>query len=635
MAMNLIDTLPKQLIENARIYGNRAALREKEFGIWQSLTWAQYLERVRNFALGLHQLGFARGDKVAILGDNRPEWVISELAAQSLGGQSVGIYQDSTPEEVLYIADLVAVRYLVVEDQEQVDKVVEIWDRLSRAQAVIFYDPKGLRNYDQAYLKPFPEIENLGREFHLANPTFFEKSVSKGKGEDIAIVSTTSGTTSKPKLGQITHDNLFAMAKGMTEVDGFTVDDQFVSFLPLAWIGEQMMSMACGMYKGFALSFPEDTHTVRADLREIGPHIMFAPPRIWESMVSEVQVKIEDADRLKKFLFNRAMKIGYRIADKKFGRKPLTAVDKAQLALTRVFVFNNVLDQLCLRYIKWGYTAGAALGPDVFRFYHAMGVNLKQGYGQTETTGLCVIHRDDEIKYQTVGKPFPGVEVKTDDNGEILVRGPVCFSGYFRNEAATAETIMPDGWVRTGDAGYFDDEGHLIVIDRAKDVMTLQDGTRFSPQFIENKLKFSQYIKEAVVFGGDWPYVTAFINIDFANVGKWAEAQQIAYTTYTDLSQKSSVYDLIRKDVERTNADLPSAARIQKFLLLYKELDADDAELTRTRKVRRGYVAQTYHQLIDGLYSDLDSLDIESVITYQDGRTATIKVNLRIDKVNP
>ncbi|MBZ0316515.1 MAG: AMP-binding protein [Anaerolineae bacterium] len=635
MAMNPIDTLPKQLVENARIYGNRIALREKEFGIWQSLTWAQYLERVRNFALGLHQLGFARGDKVAILGDNRPEWVISELAAQSLGGQSVGIYQDSTPEEVLYIADLVAVRYLVVEDQEQVDKVVEIWDRLSRAQAVIFYDPKGLRNYDQAYLKPFPEIENLGREFQQANRTFFEESVNKGRGEDVAIVSTTSGTTSKPKLGQITHDNLFAMAKGMTEVDGFTVDDQFVSFLPLAWIGEQMMSMACGMYKGFALSFPEDTHTVRADLREIGPHIMFAPPRIWESMVSEVQVKIEDADRLKKFLFNRAMKIGYRIADKKFDRKPLTAVDKAQLTLTRVFVFNNILDQLCLLYIKWGYTAGAALGPDVFRFYHAMGVNLKQGYGQTETTGLCVIHRDDEIKYQTVGKPFPGVEVKTDDNGEILVRGPVCFGGYFRNEAATAETITPDGWVRTGDAGYFDDDGHLIVIDRAKDVMTLQDGTRFSPQFIENKLKFSQYIKEAVVFGGEWPYVTAFINIDFANVGKWAEAQQIAYTTYTDLAQKSPVYDLIRKDVERTNADLPSAARIQKFLLLYKELDADDAELTRTRKVRRGYVAQTYHRLIDGLYSDLDSLDIESVITYQDGRTATIKVNLRIDKVNP
>lgn len=633
--MNPIDTLPKQLIENARIYRNRVALREKEFGIWQSLTWAQYLERVRNFALGLHQLGFARGDKVAILGDNRPEWVISELAAQSLGGQSVGIYQDSTPEEVLYIADLVAVRYLVVEDQEQVDKVVEIWDRLSRAQAVIFYDPKGLRNYDQEYLKPFPEIENLGHEFQQANPTFFEESVSKGRGEDVAIISTTSGTTSKPKLGQITHDNLFAMAKGMTEVDSFAVDDQFVSFLPLAWIGEQMMSMACGMYKGFALSFPEDTHTVRADLREIGPHIMFAPPRIWESMVSEVQVKIEDADRLKKFLFNRAMKIGYRIANKKFDRKPLTAVDKAQLALARVFVFNNVLDQLCLRYIKWGYTAGAALGPDVFRFYHAMGVNLKQGYGQTETTGLCVIHRDDEIKYQTVGKPFPGVEVKTDDTGEILVRGPVCFSGYFRNEAATAETITPDGWVRTGDAGYFDDDGHLIVIDRAKDVMTLQDGTRFSPQFIENKLKFSQYIKEAVVFGGDWPYVTAFINIDFANVGKWAEAQQIAYTTYTDLAQKSPVYDLIRKDVERTNADLPSAARIQKFLLLYKELDADDAELTRTRKVRRGYVAQTYHQLIDGLYSDLDSLDIESVITYQDGRTATIKVNLRIDKVNP
>lgn len=631
--MNQPDTLSKQLIENARRYGNRVALREKEFGIWQSLTWAQYLERVRNFALGLHQLGFARGDTVGILGDNRPEWVISELAAQSLGGASVGIYQDSTPEEVFYIADLVNVRYLVVEDQEQVDKIIEIWGRLSHVQAVIYYDPKGLRNYTQEYLMPFPEIENLGRKFHQENSAFFEEAVSKGQGNDIAIISTTSGTTSKPKLGQITHNNLFAMAKGMTEVDPFSVDDQFVSFLPLAWIGEQMMSVACGMYKAFALSFPEDTQTVRADLREIGPNIMFAPPRIWESMVSEVQVKIEDADRLKRFLFNRAMKIGHRIANKKFDRHALTPLDKLQQALIRFFVFNNVLDQLCLRYIKWGYTGGAALGPDVFRFYHAMGVNLKQGYGQTETTGLCVIHRDGEIKFQTVGKAFPGTEVKTDETGEILVRGPVCFSGYFQNEAASAETITPDGWVRTGDAGYFDEDGHLIVIDRAKDVMTLQDGTRFSPQFIENKLKFSQYIKEAVVFGGDWPYVTAFINIDFGNVGKWAEGQQIGYTTYTDLAQKAQVYDLIRKDVERTNADLPSAARIKKFLLLHKELDADDAELTRTRKVRRGYIAQTYHQMIDGLYSDQDSLDIESVITYQDGRTATIKVNLKIDVV--
>lgn len=413
--------------------------------------------------------------------------------------------------------------------------------------------------------------------------------------------------------------------------DPFGQKEDFVSFLPLAWIGEQMISVACGMRAGFALNFPEEPDTAQHDLREIGPHIIFAPPRIWENMLSQVQVKIEDADRFKRGMFDWAMKVGRRVADAKFNRTKPLLLDVIQQKIAYALVFHNLLNQLGLVRVKWAYTGGAALGPDVFRFYHAMGVNLKQGYGQTETTGICVVHRDDDIKFQTVGKPMPGVEIKTDDTGEILVRGKVCFNGYYSNLSATQETITSDGWVRTGDAGYFDDEGHLIVIDRAKDVMTLADGTRFSPQFIENKLKFSPYVREAVVLGGgDYPFVTAMVNIDFGNVGKWAENNKIVYTTYTDLSQKPQVYDLIRQEVERTNADLPHAAQIQRFLLLYKELDADDAELTRTRKVRRNFVALRYQELVDAIYAGQDRIDIESTITYQDGRTAAIRVQVQV-----
>jgi long-chain acyl-CoA synthetase len=629
-----VDTLPKLLRENAKRFGDKMALREKRFGIWQSFTWKQYHDRARNFALGLHDMGFTEGDRIAIIGDNRPEWVIAEVAAQTLGGASMGVYQDSVIEEVAYLATAANAKFIVAEDQEQVDKLLEIWDMLDTVQALIFYDPKGLRNYTYDHLVPYPDVEARGMNVNDAQPALYDQFVNSTTSSDVAIISTTSGTTSKPKLAQITHRNLISMAEGMTKVDGFQQDHQFVSFLPLAWIGEQMMSMACGMYKGFALNFPEEPETVPIDLREIGPHIMFAPPRIWENYLSEVQVKIEDADWFKTAMFNRAMKIGYRLANKRFNQEPFTQVDKFLNWLIRLLVFGNLLDQLGLRQIKWAYTAGAALGPDVFRFFHAMGVNLKQGYGQTETTGICVLHEDGDIKFQTVGRPVPGAELKIDDDsGEILVRGPMCFIGYYQNEEATQGTIT-DGWVHTGDAGYLDDDGHLIVIDRAKDVMTLHDGTKFSPQFIENKLKFSQYITEAVVFGGgDYPYVTAMINIDFNNVGKWAENNKLSYTTYTDLAQKDPVYDLIVQDVRRTNQDLPDAAKLQRFLLLHKELDADDAELTRTRKVRRGFVAERYKEIIDGLYSGTNSLDLQTAITYQDGRTQELDITLRIDDV--
>jgi long-chain acyl-CoA synthetase len=623
-------TLPRLLMENARRLGNRVALREKDFGIWQTVTWRQFADHVRAFAMGLRALGLQRGDIVAIIGDNRPEWLYAELAAQAIGGASIGIYQDSVAEEVRYLVEASDARVIVAEDQEQVDKIIEIWPRLCGVLKVIYYEPKGLRSYHEPYLASFPDIEEMGRAFDRKHPGLFEAEVTQGHPDDIAILSTTSGTTGKPKLAMLTHRNLISQGAGLLAVDPLGPDDEFVSFLPLAWVGEQMITVAAGLQCGLTINFPESTDTVQENIREIGPRVMFSPPRIWENMLSQVQVKIQDTTRLKRAAYEWGLRQGYAMADARFNGATPGLLLRLKYALARLIVFEELKDHLGLRFIKRAYTGGAALGPDVFRFYHAIGVNLKQVYGQTESAGLSVIHRDGQIKFQTVGTPLPNTDVRVAANGEILVKGPSVFIGYYRNPEATAETLR-DGWLHSGDAGYFDEDGHLVVIDRAKDVMTLSDGTIFSPQFIENKLKFSPYVKEAVVFGGNWPFVTAIINIDFANVGKWAENAQISYTTYTDLAQKPEVYALIRRDVERTNADLPPAARIQRFLLLHKELDADDGELTRTRKVRRRLIAERYREIVESLYGDQSDIEVETTITYQDGRTALIKTRLRIE----
>jgi long-chain acyl-CoA synthetase len=567
---------------------------------------------------------------VAIIGDNRPEWLYAELAAQAIGGASIGIYQDSVAEEVRYLVEASDARVIVAEDQEQVDKIIEIWPHLRGVLKVIYYEPKGLRSYREPYLAGFPDIEELGRAFDRKHPGLFEAEVAQGHPDDIAILSTTSGTTGRPKLAMLTHRNLISQGAGLLAVDPLGPDDEFVSFLPLAWVGEQMITVAAGLQCGLTINFPESTDTVQENIREIGPRVMFSPPRIWENMLSQVQVKIQDTTRLKRAVYEWALRQGYAMADTRFNSATPGLLLRLKYTLARLIVFEELKDHLGLRFIKRAYTGGAALGPDVFRFYHAIGVNLKQVYGQTESAGLSVIHRDGQIKFQTVGTPLPNTEVRIAANGEILVKGPSVFIGYYRNPEATAETLR-DGWLHSGDAGYFDEDGHLVVIDRAKDVMTLSDGTIFSPQFIENKLKFSPYVKEAVVFGGNWPFVTAIINIDFANVGKWAENAQISYTTYTDLAQKPEVYALIRRDVERTNADLPPAARIQRFLLLHKELDADDGELTRTRKVRRRLIAERYREIVEALYGDQSDIEVETTITYQDGRTALIKTRLRIE----
>ena len=629
------ETLPQYLAMRAQKHPDQVALRERIYGIWQPITWREYYEHVKYFALGLTALGLKPEDTVAIIGDNRPEWVIAELAAQAMGSKSIGIYQDSVAPEVLDIVSRSDATFVVAEDQEQVDKMLEIWPELhGQVHKVIYYDPKGLRNYTEDYLMYFLDVEALGREYEKSHPGLFEERLAQGRAEDLAILSTTSGTTARPKLAMLTHGNLLSMAKNLMAVDPMRPEDEYVSFLPMAWIGEQMSTISAALYIGFKVNFPEAPETVQHDLREIGPQMMFSPPRIWESLVSQVQVKIEDTTRLKRAFFNWAMPIGYQMADTRFRKEKPSLWLRMKYFLADWLVFQNIKDQLGLRRVRWAYTGGAALGPDVFRFFHALGVNLKQIYGQTEIAGIAVVHRDGDIKFQTVGLPIPETEVKIDESGEILMRSPAVMVGYYGNPEATKEAIDEEGWLHSGDAGYFDEDGHLIVIDRAKDVMTLHDGTKFSPQFIENKLKFSPYIREAVVFGGDWPFVTAFINIDFANVGKWAENHQIPYTTYTDLSQKPEVYALIKKHVIRANADLPPAARIRRFLLLHKELDADDAELTRTRKVRRRLIAQRYDDLISALYSQANSVEVETTITYQDGRTAVIRTDLRIEDVD-
>ena len=626
-------TLPGLLAKHAAGRPDDVALREKEFGIWQEITWAEYLARVRDFSLGLTELGVEAGDRVAIVGDNRPEWMIAELASQTAGILPLGLYQDAIADELARLLEAAEARVVVAEDQEQVDKVLEVRDRLPGLEYVVHYEPRGMSGYRAPGLMSFAEVEALGGRAHDRSPGEFDRRLSTVQPGDTALLCTTSGTTSVPKLAMLSHGNLLAMASQLQDVDPMRADDEFVSFLPLAWIGEQMVAVASGLLAGFTVNFPEETATARQDTREIGPAFLMSPPRIWENMVSDVQVMAEDTTRLKRWIYRWAMRQGAARAEARFRGGTVGLARRAGHRLADWMVFRPVRDQLGLARVRRAYTGGAALGPDVFRFYHALGVNLKQLYGQTEVSGISVIHRDGDIRFQTVGTPLPGTEIRISEAGEILCRSPAVFQGYFRNPAATAEALE-DGWLHSGDAGYFDDHGHLVVIDRVADVMKLPDGSTFSPQFVENKLKFSPYVGEAVVFGGSGaPFVTAMIAIDMENAGQWAERRRIPYTTFTDLAGRGEVYDLVREQVATVNGELPPAARIHRFLLLYKELHADDAELTRTRKVRRGHLAGRFREIIGALQGDGDSVTVTTEITYQDGRTAAVEHRLRIETI--
>ncbi len=626
-------TIPKLFYEKATKYGkDRVAMREKEFGIWRPITWQEYFENVKYIALGLKSLGLEDGDKISMIGDNRPEGLWAEMAALCARGIGVWLFRDSLIDEVKYIIDHSDTKFMFGEGQEEVDKAISIFDECPKLKKIIWDDPKGMRNYDQDYLISLKEVQELGKKLDQEQPDLFKEMVGKGSGEEVALLFYTSGTTSLPKGALLSHNNMLTMGKHLMAVDPCYDTDDYVSYLPFAWIGEQMMSISCGLQVGYVINFPEEPETSPENRREIGPHVMFAPPRLYEEMTRTVQVKYLDATWLKRNSYELSTKIGYHVANLKFDKKPVPWYWKLLHWFAYISVQKKLKDHLGLSRVRNAYTGGAAMGPDHFRFFHALGVNLKQIYGQTEVAGISVVHRTGDIKFDTVGHPIPGTQIKITADGEIITKSPSVFLGYYKNDEATTKTIQ-DGWLYSDDKGFIDDDGHLVVFDRTKDVFTLRDGRPFSPQYLETRLKFSPYILDSWVIGDRKDYVSAVLCIDYSVVGKWADDKKLNYTSYPELSQKPEVYELVEKQIRAANKDLPETARIHKFTNLYKELDADDDELTRTRKLRRAFVEKRYKDIINALYSDNDMVHIDTKIKYEDGRQAHIKTDLQIKTV--
>jgi long-chain acyl-CoA synthetase len=631
-----LDTFPRLLLHHAEIHGNHPATREKDLGIWQTWTWSQVADEVRALACGLAAQGFRRGMNLAIIGDNRPRLYWAMAAAQALGGVPVPLYQDAVAEEMVYVLNDSEVHFAIVEDQEQVDKLLEIRHRCPTLEHIIFDDPRGLRHYTQDFLHGFDGIQALGRSHHAAHPDFFLGEVAAGRADDISVMCYTSGTTGKPKGVCLTHRALVAAARGGVGFDRLTPDEDVLSYLPMAWIGDHLFSYAEWQVAGFTINCPESGDTVMTDLREIGPTFYFAPPRVFENLLTQVMIRMEDAGALKRRGFHYFMDVARRCGAEILDGKPgIPLADRLLYALGNVLIYGPLRNVLGMSRIRVAYTAGAAIGPDLFRFYRSIGINMKQLYGATETCAYVCLQPDGEIKFDSVGKPAPGVEVKIADNGEVLVRSTAMLKEYYKRPDATAESVDSDGYFHTGDAGIFDADGHLKIIDRAKDVGKLANGALFAPNYVENKLKFFSHIKEAVAFGHGRETVCAFVNIDVSAVGDWAERRGIPYSGYTDLAARSEVYDLIRGCVEKVNAELANDpvlchSQVSRFLILHKELDPDDDELTRTRKVRRGFIADKYAVLIEALYAGRKTQFIETQVKFEDGRTGAISAELRI-----
>ena len=627
------DTLPKLLKKNAEKYGDqKIAMRVKDRGIWQHFTWKDYYEKVKYFSLGLVSLGMGKGDKVSILGENKPEIFWAELGVQSAGGTAVDIYTDCTPPEVkFFVTDSDSV-FVVAHDQEQVDKILQIKEDLPKVKKVIYWDPKGLWNYDDSILISFPEVIQLGQSYEKDHFGLFEEIVEKGTGGEIALLSYTSGTTGLPKGAMILQRGLVAIARAWRDADQWSDRDRYVSFLHPAWITEQAVGVAGQLVSGMEVNFPEEPETVQENIREIGPTILFFAPRLWENINRMIQAKITDTSALRRWTYRLFLPVGYKAAEFRLAKKDLGLFWKLIHRIAHWVLFRPLKDRVGLSRTRCAYTAGSAVSPDILSYFQAIGVNIKQLYGGSEQ-GLVTLHRDGEIKCETCGVPMSGVEVRLSPEGEILVKGDNIFSGYYKNLEATQEKIR-DGWYYTGDFGHIDDDRHLVVIDRMEDLKELKGGRKFSPQFAEIRLRFCPYIKDALVIGGeDKAYVTAIINIDLENVGRWAEGNRIPYTTFTDLSQKSKVIELIKKDIQQINKFLPEWSRIRQFVNLHKEFDADEAELTRTRKLRRAFVEGRYSDLITALYGKNREYNVEASITYRDGRKAVMKTAIHINQV--
>ena len=631
---NIASTLPKLLKQNYERYGDKkVAMRVKDMGIWQTYTWTDYYETVKYLSLGLISLGLKRGEKVSILGENKPEWYWAELASQSAGGVGVGIFTDCMPNEVKYYVEHSDSTFVIVHDQEQVDKLLQIKDELPLLRKVVYWNSKGLWNYDDPILMSFNEVIDLGKEYAKLNPDLFEKNIERVSADDMAFFCYTSGTTGLPKAAMMKQSAAVQAATSWCSVDNWRSDEQYVSFLPPAWITEQALGVIGSLVSGMEVSFPEHSETVQENIREIGAQILFWGPRNWESVNRLIQAKMMDTTAINRFLYHLALPAGYRIAGFRAARKKPNLLWRFLYFLAHWAVFRDLKDKVGLLKVRVAYTSAAPISPDIIRFFQAIGVNIKQLYGGSEQ-GLVTLHRDDDVRPETSGPEIPGVSVKLTELGEIIIKGKNLFSGYYKDPETTAEKLK-EGWYYSGDFGHITEDGHLIVMDRMSDVKELSSGQKFSPQYTEIRLRFSPYIKDVlIVGGGDKSYVTCIINIDIDNVGRWAEARRIPYTTFTDLSQKPEVIDLIGKEIKRTNKTLPEWAKIKKFTNLHREFDADEAELTRTRKIKRTFVEERYHELIDSLYGDSDEIAVEAPITYRDGREGTIAMAVKINSLD-
>ncbi|WP_024351098.1 AMP-binding protein [Aurantimonas coralicida] len=624
-----LDTLPKLLAHNALLHPKAIAQREKEFGIWVPYDWESVETHVARMAVGFAGLGLGPGDIVALIGDNRPEWVWGEVAAHACRAMSLGIYRDALEEEIRYLFDYAQPKIVVAEDEEQVDKLLALGDAIPSVVAIVYTDPRGMRKYDDPRLIPIETLEAAGKDALDLSPNLWRDMVGATRGEDVAILCTTSGTTAHPKLAMWTGTAFIGHAASYLRADPRGPDDEYVAVLPLSWVMEQMYSVAWNFLARMKVNFPEEEQTTMADLREIGPTFVLFSPRVWETVAADIRARIMDSKRWKRAIYDWGV------------AKGMAAVEHGgHSGAADLLLFRHLRDRLGFTNLKSAATGGAAMGPDTFRFFQAMGVPLKQLYGQTEAMGAHTIHKDGEVDNETVGYPMPGCALKIRDPdpeglGEVLVKHPNMMSGYYRNEAESEASLDAEGWFQTGDAGYLTDKRHLVVIDRIKDLATTAKGVRFSPQFIENKLKFSTYVAEAVILGNRRDYLTAMICIRFPIISKWAEERRISFTTYSDLAARREVYDLLRAEVERVNATLPAQQRIARFLLLYKELDADDGELTRTKKVRRSVIAEKYEDIIARLYSGADHVDVDTVIHFQDGSKQRIVTTLPIETLVP
>ncbi len=630
------QSVPALLHRNATKFANAPAYREKEYGIWQSWTWAQTRDEVEALALGLMEMGINEGDFVAVIGRNRPTLYWAMMAAEMCGAVPVPLYQDANAEEMAYVMNHCGARFAVVGDQEQVDKILEVQEQLPEFEQMIYLDPRGLRKYDHAAMKQYANVQELGRQFRDKHIKELEARQAKLDYDSTGVMLYTSGTTGKPKGVVLSNRNIIETAKSSSEFDNLRQSDDILAYLPMAWVGDFIFSVGQAMWTGFCTNCPESADTMHVDLREIGPTYYFAPPRVFETQLTNVMIRMEDASRMKKWLFDTFMAHARKVGPAILDGKKVSQWDRFKYKLGEIFVYGPLKNTLGFSRVRVGYTAGEAIGPEIFDFYRSLGINLKQLYGQTEATVFITAQPDGEVRSDTVGVTCPGVELRIAENGEVFYRSPGVFVEYYKNPESTADTKDAEGWVATGDAGFIEeDTGHLRIIDRAKDVGKMADGSLFAPKYVENKLKFFPNILEAVVFGNEREECTAFINIDLTAVGNWAERNNIGYASYQELARHPQVMDTIQSHVEAVNAsvaedEMLSGCQIHRFVVLHKELDADDGELTRTRKVRRKIIGEKYEDIITALYDGSKTLNTETEVTYEDGRKGSIKATLEV-----